>query len=355
MTIKKLMVAAGLAFAASASQAEPLNIGFVYVGPVGDAGWTYGHDAARKAVEEKFGDKVKTTYVESVAEGADSARVIRNLAQKGNELIFTTSFGYMNPTLKVARKFPKVKFEHATGYKQGKNVGNYMARAYQGRYLTGLVAGSMTESNTLGYVASFPIPEVVRGINAFTKGAREVNPDVKVKVIWISSWYDPAKEREAAETLMLQGADVLTQHTDSAAVIQAAEAKGKYAIGYHTDMSAYGKSAHLTSTIHNWAPLYIAKAEAVMNGTWESQSLWYGLKEGVTDIAPFNAAVPAEVRTLVEEKKAQIKAGELQVFAGPIKDQQGTERVKVNESLADDDLKGMNWHVEGVDSKLPEA
>ena len=355
MTIKKLMEAASLAVAASVTQAEPLNIGFVYVGPVGDAGWSYGHDAARKAVEEKFGDKVKTTYVESVAEGADSARVIRNLAQKGNELIFTTSFGYMNPTLKVARKFPKVKFEHATGYKQGKNVGNYMARAYQGRYLTGLVAGSMTKSNTLGYVASFPIPEVVRGINAFTKGAREVNPNVKVKVIWISSWYDPAKEREAAETLMLQGADVLTQHTDSAAVIQAAEANGKYAIGYHTDMSAYGKKAHLTSTVHNWAPLYIAKAEAVMQGNWESQSLWYGIKEGVTDIAPFNPAIPADIQTLVENKKAQLKAGEIQVFTGPIKDQQGTVRVSAEQSLSDEDLKGMNWHVEGVESKLHEA
>ncbi|ASP40780.1 BMP family ABC transporter substrate-binding protein [Bacterioplanes sanyensis] len=353
--MKKLLATVGLALAASSVQAEPLNIGFVYVGPVGDAGWTYGHDAARQAVEEKFGDKVNTTYVESVAEGADSARVIRNLAQKGNELIFTTSFGYMNPTLKVARKFPKVKFEHATGYKQGKNVGNYMARAYQGRYLTGLVAGSMTNSNTLGYVASFPIPEVVRGINAFTKGAREVNPDVKVKVIWISSWYDPAKEREAAETLMLQGADVLTQHTDSAAVIQAAEAKGKYAIGYHTDMSAYGKNAHLTSTVHNWAPLYIAKAEAVMNGNWESQSLWYGLKEGVTDIAPLHSSVPADVKALVESKKAQLKAGELQVFSGPIKDQQGTVRVTAEQSLSDDDLKGMNWHVDGVESKLPEA
>jgi len=355
MKIKSLFAAAAMLLA-SATQAEaPLKVGFVYVGPVGDAGWTYGHDAGRQAIEAKLGDKVETTYVESVAEGADAARVIRNLAKKGNKLIFTTSFGYMNPTQKVARQFKNVKFEHASGYKHAKNVGTYMARAYQGRYLAGMVAGKMTKSDTLGYVASFPIPEVVRGINAFTKGAKEVNPNVKVKVIWISSWYDPAKEREAAETLILQGADVLTQHTDSAAVIQTAQAKGKYAIGYHTDMSEYGKKAHLTSTIHNWAPLYVAKAEQVLAGNWTSQDLWYGLKEGVTDLAPYNDEVPADVRELVEAKKAQLKAGEIRVFDGPVKGQDGAVKVKAGDTMSDADLKGFSWYVEGVDGKLPKS
>jgi simple sugar transport system substrate-binding protein len=251
--LTKLAVTAALALGVNAANAEdPLKVGFVYVGPTGDAGWTFGHDEGRKYVAEKFGDKVETNYVESVAEGADSERVIRQLASKGHDLIFTTSFGYMNPTLKVAKKFPKVKFEHATGYKRSKNVGTYFARAYQGRYLTGLIAGKMTKTNVIGYVASFPIPEVIRGINAFTKGAQEVNPDVTVKVVWASTWYDPAKEREAAETLMLQGADILTQHTDSAAVIQAAESKGNYAIGYHSDMSCLStipsKSHHKRSS-----------------------------------------------------------------------------------------------------------
>ncbi|MCG8610626.1 MAG: BMP family ABC transporter substrate-binding protein, partial [Pseudomonadales bacterium] len=252
---RKLFSVLGLATLATtanvAHSAEPLKIGFVYVGPTGDAGWTYAHDEGRKYVEKHLGDKVQTTYVESVPEGADAERVITQLAAKGNDLIFTTSFGYMNPTLKVAKRFRKVTFEHASGYKRNKNMGTYFTRAYQGRYLTGLIAGKMTKSNVIGYVASFPIPEVIRGINAFTKGAREVNPDVQVKVVWASTWYDPAKEREAAETLILQKADVLTQHTDSAAVIQAAEAKGVYAIGYHSDMSVYGEKAHLTSTIHS--------------------------------------------------------------------------------------------------------
>ena len=353
--IAALFSAATLALTAGlANAADPLKVGFVYVGPTGDAGWTYAHDEARKYMEEQLGDQVETSYVESVAEGPDAERVIRRLA-KDHGLVFTTSFGYMNPTLKVAKKFPKVKFEHATGYKQAKNMGTYFARAYQGRYLTGMVAGKMTESNVLGYVASFPIPEVIRGINAFTKGAKEVNPDVTVKVVWASTWYDPAKEREAAETLMLQGADVLTQHTDSAAVIQAAESKGKYAIGYHSDMSAYGAKAHLTSAVHNWGDLYVAKAKAVIDGSWKSEDLWPGIAEGATDLAPFNDQVPADVKALVEAKKAEIKAGNVRVFDGPVKAQDGTIKAQAGESLSDGDLKGMNWYIDGVEGKLPQS
>lgn len=354
--LSKLFAAATLALSAGITTAEePLKVGFVYVGPTGDAGWTYAHDEGRQYLEEKLGDKVKTTYVESVAEGPDAERVIRQLASKGNDLIFTTSFGYMNPTLKVAKRFPKVKFEHATGYKRAKNSGTYFARAYQGRYLTGLVAGKMTKSNVLGYVASFPIPEVIRGINAFTKGAQEVNPDVKVKVVWASTWYDPAKEREAAETLMLQGADVLTQHTDSAAVIQAAESKGKFAIGYHSDMSPYGAKAHLTSTVHKWGALYLDKANAVINGTWKSEDLWPGIAEGATDLAPLNDAIPADVKKLVMDKKQAIKDGEIRVFDGPVFDQSGKEVIAKGATMSDGDLKGFSWYVKGVEGKLPQS
>ena len=353
--LAKLCGVAALSATAGLAQAEdPIKVGFVYVGPTGDAGWTYAHDEGRKFVEANMGDMVETTYVESVAEGADGERVIRQLAAKGHDLIFTTSFGYMNPTLKVAKKFPKVKFEHASGYKRNKNMGTYFTRAYQGRYLTGLIAGKMTESNVLGYVASFPIPEVIRGINAFTKGAREVNPDVQVKVVWASTWYDPAKEREAAETLILQGADVLTQHTDSAAVIQAAEAKGKYAIGYHSDMSLYGQKAHLTATVHNWGPLYLEKAQAVANGTWESKDLWPGIAEGTTDLAPLHADIPADVQEMVMAKKAALKEGTIRVFDGPIVNQAGESMVAKGATMEDGDLLGFNWYVAGVEGKLPQ-
>lgn len=348
-------VAAGLAAIAATVNADPLKVGFIYVGPTGDAGWTYSHDLGRQYVEAQLGDKVETSYVESVSEGADAERVIHQMASKGHELIFTTSFGYMNPTLKVAKRFPKVVFEHASGYKRAKNMGTYFTRAYQGRYLTGLVAGKMTKTNVLGYVASFPIPEVIRGINAFTKGAREANPDVTVKVVWASTWYDPAKEREAAETLILQNADVLTQHTDSAAIIQSAQAKGVYAIGYHSDMSLYGKDAHLTATVHNWGPLYLEKAQQVIDGSWKAVDLWPGIAEGTTDIAPLNAAVPEEVKQLVAEKKAAIKAGTLRVFDGPVVNQKGEMVVPAGESLEDAALLGMNYYLQGVQGKLPQS
>ena len=359
LKIKKIMtvVTAGLALSVlpqAFAGDDPLKIGFVYVGPTGDAGWTYAHDKGRMYVEEQLGDKVETSYVESVAEGADSERVIRQLAKSGHDLIFTTSFGYMNPTLKVAKMFPKVAFEHASGYKRSKNVGTYFDRAYQGRYLMGMVAGLMTKSNTLGYVGSFPIPEVVRGINAFTLGARSVNPEASVKVVWVSTWYDPGKEREAAETMILQGADVITQHTDSPGPINAAEAKGVYAIGYNSDMSLFGENAHLTASIHNWGPIYAAKAQAVIDGTWKAEDLWVGLDSGVVDIAPFNDAVPQDVRDQVNAAKAAIAGGTLKPFAGPIKSQSGDFIVKEGEALSDGDLLGMKQYVEGVEGDLPQ-
>ena len=333
--------------------AEPLKVGFVYVSPTGEAGWTYTHDVARKYIEEKFGDKIKTTFVESVAEGADAERVIMQLAKSGNDLIFTTSFGYMNPTLKVAKRFPKVKFEHATGYKRAKNVGTYFDRIYEARYLTGVLAGYMTKSETVGYVAAFPIPEVMRGINAFTLGLRSVKPDAKVKVVWINSWYDPGKEHEAATSLIQQGADIITQHTDSPGPVQAAEAAGIYAIGYHSDMSVYGPKAYLTSPVHNWNEFYAKRVEQVLNNTWKSEDVWRGIDSGMTTLAPLNKSIPSDVVKIIQTLSTEIAAGKLQPFSGPIKDQTGKVIVKEGEVIADKDLLGMSYYVEGVEGKLP--
>src|SRR6185437_5238577 len=287
-----LAVVGGLATLTAAAADAPFKVGFVYVSPVGDAGWTSQHDAARKEMEKALDGKVVTKYVENVPEGADAERVIRDLAQSGYQLIFTTSFGYMNPTIKVAKQFPKTYFEHATGYKTDKNVGIYNARFYEGRYLAGIVAGRMTKTNVAGYVAAFPIPEVVMGINAFARGMRSVNPKAEVKVVWTSSWYDPGKERQASETLVSQGADVLTHHTDSTATVQAAEAKHVYAIAYHSDMSKYGPHAQLTAVTHVWDAYYTRVAQSVLDGTWKPDHVWGGIKDGMIRMAPFNAAVP---------------------------------------------------------------
>lgn len=359
MTIRKacsLLAAAvlGLAAGVSALAADPLRVGFVYVSPVGDAGWTYQHDRGRKAMEEALGDKVETKYVESVPEGAEAERVIRQFASDGYDLIFTTSFGYMNPTVKVARQFPDVVFEHATGYKTADNVGTYVARFYEARYLTGIVAGHMTESNTAGYVAAFPIPEVLRGINAFTLGMRSVNPDAQVKVIWVNSWFDPGREREAANVLISQGADVLTHHTDSTAVVQAAEEAGAWSVGYHSDMSKYGPERHLTAATHHWGDYYIKTARQVLEGTWESTSIWGGLAEGMSDIAPLNDKVPEDVVKQVEETKAAIIDGSFHPFQGPIKNQAGETAVPEGETMTDEELSTMEWYVQGVQGKLPE-
>ena len=342
-----------LALPAGAQDKGPLKICFVYVSPISDAGWTHQHDIARIQMEKNLAGKVTTKYVENVPEGADAERVIRDLAQSGCKLIFTTSFGYMNPTLKVAKQFPNVNFEHATGYKTAKNVGIYNARFYEGRYLAGIVAGKMTKTNIAGYVAAFPIPEVVMGIDAFTRGMRSVNPKAIVKVVWTSSWFDPGRESEAANTLVAQGADVLTHHTDSTAVVQAAEAKHVYAVAYHSDMSKYGPDAQITAVTHVWDEYYTHVAQTVLDGTWKPDHVWGGIKDGMIKMGPFGNAVPQDVRDLEKKAEAEIAAGKLNPFTGPMKDNQGKLRLTVGQTITDDALSKMNYYVEGVEGTLP--
>jgi len=348
-------VALGFALpvAAQSKAGEPLKIGYVYVSPIGDAGWTFQHDTGRKEMEKALAGKVTTKYIESVPEGADAERVIRELAQSGHNLIFTTSFGYMNPTIKVAKQFPKVHFEHATGYKSDANVGIYNARFYEGRYLAGIVAGKMTKSNVAGYVAAFPIPEVVMGINAFARGMRSVNPKAEVKVIWVNSWFDPGRESEAANTLISQGADVVTHHTDSTAAVQSAEAKKVYAIGYHSDMSKYGPNAHLTAVTHQWGNYYTRIAQAQLDGKWKPDNVWGGIKEGMIKMAPFNKVVPQDVQDLVNKTAADIGAGKFHPFTGPVKDNEGKERLAAGKAMDDATLSKMDYYAEGVQGKLP--
>lgn len=338
------------AFAQGAS--TPLKIGFVYVGPIAEAGWTTQHDRGRRQMEQALAGKVVTSYVEKVAEGADAERVIRDLAAQGSQLIFTTSFGYMDPTIRVARQFPKVIFEHATGYKTAPNVGIYNARFYEGRYLAGIVAGRMTSSNVAGYVAAFPIPEVLQGINAFTMGMRAVNPKAELKVVWTSSWYDPGRERDAANTLMNQGADVLTHHTDSTATVSAAEEKGRYSIGYHSDMSKFGPKGELTAVSHHWGDYYTRVARSVIDGTWKPASVWGGIKDGFVRLEPFNAVVPADVRKQVEQRQADIVAGRFHPFSGRIVDSAGKVRQESG-TMGDEALNRMDYYVQGVQGQLP--
>lgn len=353
-TVSLLAAAAlGLGLSAPTFSAEPLKVGFVYVSPIGDAGWTYQHELARQAMQEALGDQVESKYIEDVPEGAEAERVIRGFASDGYDLVFTTSFGYMNPTIKVAKQFPDVIFEHATGYKKADNVGNYVARFYESRYLTGVVAGAMTESNVAGYVAAFPIPEVLRGIDAFTLGMRSVNPDAEVKVVWVNSWFDPGREREAANVLVSQGADVLTHHTDSTAVVQAAEEAGVWGVAYHSDMSKYAPNYQLTAATHHWSDYYIKTVQQVIDGSWEPTSVWGGLAEGMADIAPINDKVPDEVVRQVEEVKAKIIDGSFHPFQGPIKNQAGEIVVAEGEHLSDQELTTLEWYVEGVQGKLP--
>ena len=357
ITRRALALAAGAALGLIASgpaaAQAPLKIGYVYVSPIGDAGWTFQHDQGRKEMEKALAGKVETKYVENVPEGADAERVIRELATAGNKLIFTTSFGYMNPTIKVAQQFPNNVFMHATGYKMAKNVGIYNARFYEGRYLCGIIAGKMTKSNVAGYVAAFPIPEVVQGIDAFMLGMRSVNPNAQLKVIWTNSWYDPGREREAASTLISQGADVLTHHTDSTAVVQTAEEKGKYAFGYHSDMSKYGPHAQLSATTHQWGAFYTKTVQQVLNGTWKPTSTWGGIKDGMIKLAPINPIVPKDVVDLVSAKTNDIASGKLHPFSGPLKDNSGKERLASGKVMSDDDLQKLDFYVEGVQGSLP--
>ena len=344
---------AAFGLATSALAADPLKVGFIYVGPTGDHGWSYEHDQARQAMEKELGDQVTTTFVESVPEGADAQRVIDKLASTGHGLIFTTSFGYMNPTLKVAKKRKNVKFEHATGFKRDKNVSTYSARFYEGRYVIGHIAGRMTKSNVLGYVASFPIPEVIRGINATVIAARKVNPAVTVKVVWVNSWFDPGKEADAAKTLIDQGADVILQHTDSPAPMQTAEKRGVWAVGQASDMSKFGPNAQMTAIIDNWAPYYIERTKAVLDGTWESKDTFGGFKSGMVELAPYNKKLPKVVVDLAETVRVAVESGAVHPFQGPIKDQEGNIKVKAGEIIDTGMLLGMNFYVEGVVGSIP--
>lgn len=341
-----------VAVAGTGHATEKLKIGFVYNSPVGDAGWTYQHDQGRLAVEQALGDKVETRFIESVTEG-DCERVLRELAGSGYKLIFTTSFGFMNPTLKVAADFPDVTFEHATGYKTADNVGTYQARDYESRYLSGIVAGKISKTGVAGFIASVPIPEVVRGINAFTLGMRSVNPQAKVKVIWLNSWYDPGREREATDALITQGADVINQFTDSSAPTIAAEERGVYSISVGSDRIKYGPKSHLTSVVYLWGDFYTAMATAKMDGSWKSDQVWGGLARNMTGIAPLNPSVPKEVGDLVATARQAIVDGKLHPFQGPIADQSGGERVAAGAALTDSDLLGMDWYVAGVEGDLP--
>jgi simple sugar transport system substrate-binding protein len=325
-------------------------VGFVYVGPVGDFGWTYAHDQGRLQVEEHFGDAVETSFVENVAEGPDAERIIRQLAQDGNKLIFTTSFGFMNPTVRVAKQFPDVYFEHATGYQRTENLATYNARFYEGRAVLGTIAAMMSETGTAGYIASFPIPEVVMGINAFQLAAQKVNPDFKTQVVWVSTWYDPAKEADAARALLDQGADIITQHTDSPAALQVAEERGAYAFGQATDMSRFAPRAHLTAIEDNWGPYYIQRVQAVLDGAWETSDTWAGMKDGEVVMSEYRENVPAEVRAAAEAVEASIIDGSMHPFTGPILDQAGAERVAPGVTMTDAELAGMDWYVQGVQS-----
>jgi len=340
---------------ASAPAAEPLKIGFIYVGPVGDGGWTFSHDAARKAIEAKFGDKVKTSFVEKVPEGPDAERVIRDLVAQGNKMVFATSFGYGDAMEKVAKDFPEVFFEHATGYKTAPNLRVYEGRFYEDAYLAGIVAGKMTKTGTLGFVGSFPIPEVLRNLNAYLLGAQSVNAKAKLKVVWVSSWFDPPKETEAAQTLINGGADVLLQNTDSSAVLQTAEKNGKYAFGWDSDMSAYSAKAHLGSAVLNWAVYYEKAVNDVLNKTWKTESTKWGTKEGMNDFVKLNDVVPDDVKKLVDTAKAGLKDGSVAVFKGLLLDNTGKE-VLAKDKVADDDWNGkVNFYVKGVEGKLPSS
>jgi simple sugar transport system substrate-binding protein len=338
---------------AAATKPAPLKIAFAYVGPVGDGGWTFAHDNARKAVEKEFGDKVVTSFVEKVPESADAERVFRDLAGQGNKLIFGTTFGYMEPMLKLAPDFKDVKFEHATGYKTAENLRTYDSRTYEGAYMAGIIAGKMTKTNTLGVVGSIPIPEVIRNINSFTMGAQSVNPKIKTKVVWVNEWFNPPKETEAATALINGGADILMQNTDSPAVLKTAEEKGKRAFGWDSDMTAYGPKAHLGSAIINWAPYYIKATKDALDGKWATGSVWWGVKEGAIDLVSMASDVPADAKAKVDEVRAGLKAGTFHPWTGPIVDQAGKEILAKGVVADDKFLGGVKFYVKGVEGKVP--
>ncbi len=358
MISRRVWIAAGAAVAVACSaglafaQAKT-KVGFVYVGPIGDHGWSYQHHKGLEAVKKELGDKIETTHVENVPEGPDAERVIDQLAAAGHKIIFTTSFGFMNPTIKVAAKYPDVRFEHISGYKQAPNVATANIRYYEGRYVAGILAAKATKSNTIGYIASFPIPEVVMGINAAYLGAKSVNPAIKFKIVWVSTWFDPGKESDAAKALADQGADVLFQHTDSPAAVRFAEERKIFAIGQASEMAPFGKTAVLTSLENNWGPYYVERVKAAIDGSWKSGDVWKGLNGGMLNVTPYGPSVSAEAKALADAAKAKIASGELHPFTGPLNKQDGSAFLKAGEKISDKDLSGMAFYVQGIDGTLP--
>jgi basic membrane protein A len=353
------VAAAALAAVAVASSipiakgADKLKVGFIYLGPVGDFGWTYQHEVGRQGLVKDLGDKIETTFLENVSEGPDSERAIEQLARSGHKLIFTTSFGYMDPTLKVAKKYPKVNFEHATGYKRDKNMSTYSGRFYEGRYIQGQIAAKMSKSGVLGYIGSFPIPEVVSGINSTMLGAQSINPNIKVKVIWVNTWFDPGKEADAAKALLDQGADVIMQHTDSPAAMQAAATRNAFAFGQDSDMIKFGPKSQLTAIIDNWAPYYDDRVKLELAGKWTTSDTWGGLKSKLVVMAPYTN-MPDDVKAMAQKTEAAIVAGTLHPFACPVTAQDGTTvECKGGKNLEDGQILGMNFYVKGIDDKLP--
>lgn len=348
---------AASAQSASPESSEPANgianprVAFVYIGPPGDGGWTFEHDNGRKYMEEQLG--ITATTVENVPENADAERVITELAQN-HDVVFTTSFGYMEQTFSVAQKFPDVIFMHSSGYKTADNMGNYFGKNYEASYLSGIAAGKTTKSNNIGYVGAFPIPEVIYNINAFALGVQSVNPDAKVSVVWTNTWYDPTTERQAAVSLLDKGADVLLAYQDSPATLQAAAERGAMAGGNDSDMTRFAPEAYLTNPIWNWGPYYTKVVQSVIDGTWKSESYSGGFEDGMVDIAPLGPSVPEETKTLVEDAKAKIIAGELDVFKGPIVDQSGAVKVEEGKSLTLEEILAMNWFVQGVEGTIPQ-
>jgi simple sugar transport system substrate-binding protein len=347
--------ASPVASASAAPAPGPFKVAFAYVGPVGDAGWTFAHDKARKIMQESFGDKVATTFVENVPEAADAERVLRDMASQGNKLIFGTTFGYMESMLKVAKDFKDVHFEHATGYKTSENLRTYDSRTYEGAYMLGVLAGGVTKSNTLGVVASIPIPEVIRNIDSFTLGAQSVNPKVKTKVVWVNKWFDPPKEGEGAQALINGGADVLMQNTDSSAVLQTAEKNGKFGFGWDSDMSKFGPNAHLASAAIDWSPYYKKAVSDAMGGTWTTGSVWWGVKEGAIDIVSVSDKVPADTKKKLDEVRSGLKSGSFAIWKGPLMDQAGKPLLKDGEIADDKFLHGINFYVKGVEGSLPSS
>jgi simple sugar transport system substrate-binding protein len=357
--MRKIVVLAAAAILSAGASVNPasaqqkLKVGFIYLGPVGDFGWTYQHEVGRQYVVKELGSKVETTYLENVNEGPDSERSIEQLARSGHKLIFTTSFGYMDPTIKVAKKYPDVFFEHNTGYKRDKNAATYSARFYEGRYIQGQIAARMSKTGVLGYVGSFPIPEVISGMNSTMLGAQSINPDIKVKIIWVNSWFDPGKEADAAKALLDQGADVIMQHTDSPAAMQIAEARHAHAFGQDSDMIRFGPAAQLTAIVNNWGPYYVERVQAVLDNKWTSGDVWGGLNSRMLLMAPYTN-MPDEVKTLATQTQAAIAGGTLHPFKCPVLDQDGkTVECKGGTHLDDGQILGMNFYVKGIGDKMP--